>query len=125
MGNKTKNATCYLIFSALSEIMLDSYHNTSLLKQYDPNLETKLRNLKANFERTSKHSYGLFSEEEQLSFFNMIRIFHELIKAAGDTRDFSELIAMIDSWLKNDLTMIHTKQDLLDTAKMVQENGTT
>jgi len=120
MGFKTKNASCYLIFAALSEIMLDSYEKTYLLKQFDPSLELKLRNLKANFERTSKHAHSLFTDEEQLSFFNMIRIFEQLIEAASDTRDFSELTAMIDSWSKNELTMIHTKEDLIETAMKIR-----
>jgi len=125
MGTKTKQASAYLMFAALSEILLDCYEQTSLLKQYDPNLLTKLKNLKANFERTSAKAHSLFTEEEQLCFFNLIRIFEQLIEAASDTRDFSELTAMIDSWSKNELTMIHTKQDLLDTAKMVENKDST
>lgn len=120
MSQKTKNASCYLIFAALSEILLDSYENTSLLRQYDVNLETKLKNLKANFERTSKHAHSLFTEEEQLSFFNMIRIFENLIEAAKSTTDFSELIGLIDAWGKKEITVINSKEDLLETAKQIQ-----
>jgi len=125
MGTKTKAATTYLMFASLSDIMLNNYQHTSLLKQYDPNLEIKLKNLKVNFERVTAKAYSLFNEEEQLCFFNLIRIFEQLIEAASDTKDFSELTAMIDSWSKNELTMIHTKEDLLDTAKMVENKDST
>jgi len=116
MGTKTKQASCFLMFAALSEILLDCYEQTSLLKQYDPAIETKLKNLKANFERTSAKAHSLFTDEEQLSFFNLIRIFENLINAASSTTDFSELTAMIDGWLRGELTTINTREELIETA---------
>lgn len=106
MSNKLKQASCHLMFSAMSEIMLSMYEKTTLIKDYDPALEAKLRNLKANFERTSKKGFLRFDEEEQLVYMRMITIFEELIHSSSDRKKFQELIEIIAARNKGELTII-------------------
>lgn len=108
------------MFSAMSEIMLDLYEKTTLLNQYDPNLHTKLKNLKANFERTSKKSYDMFEGSEQLIFFDLIKVMSGLIEAATDHRDFSQLVGLIKAWHEKQITVINTKEELIATAKKAE-----
>jgi len=72
MNPRFKNAACFLMFSALSEIMLDMYKYVKPLNHFDSLLMTKLFNLKVDFERVSKKAFLMFPEEEQLSFMKMI-----------------------------------------------------
>lgn len=111
------------MFSAMSEIMLDLYDKTTLLNQYDPHLHTKLKNLKVNFERTSKKAYDMFEGSEQLIFFDLIKVMSGLIEAATDHRDFSQLVGMIRAWHNNDITVINTKEELIATAKMSENDN--
>jgi len=108
------------MFSAMSEIMLDLYQHMRKMNQYDPALETKLKNLKANFERVSKNAYGKFTDDEQLVFFYMISVFKKLIEVSHDRKKFDELMGIIDSWERNDLTMIESTQQLLETAELAK-----
>jgi hypothetical protein len=114
MGNKLKNAACHLMFSAMSEIMLSMYENTRLIKDYDPALETKLRNLKVHFERTTKKGFLRFNEQEQLVYMRMITIFEELIESSSDQHKFQELIEIIASRNKGELTVINSRKELID-----------
>lgn len=102
----TKNVNCFIMFSALSEIMLELHDNSKMLNVYDSNLNNKLKNLKANFERTSKKVFGSFTESEQKVFFNMINIFEHLIENAGDQEKFISLLAIMDEFQKGELKVI-------------------
>lgn len=106
MVDKTKNQSAYLQFSAMAEIMLNQYENASALKVFDPALYTKLKNLKANFERVSAKAFNLFSEDEQLVFFDMITVFEMLMNHASDQKGFSELIGLIKAWEAGEVKMI-------------------
>jgi hypothetical protein len=116
MGNKLKNASCHLMFSAMSEIMLSMYENTSLIKDYDPSLEAKLRNLKVHFERTTKKGFLRFNEEEQLVYMRMITIFEELIHSSSDRKKFHELVEIIASSNNGKLTIINNHEELVNEA---------
>lgn len=117
-----QNASCFLMFSAMSEIMLSMYEKTRNMIHYDPYLETKLKNLKANFERVSKTAYLMFPENEQLSFMKMITVFENLIESAKDEQKFMELMGLIESWQNGEITMINTKDQLMSVAEDVK-NG--
>jgi len=119
MSIKTKQAISFLLFSAMSEIMLGQYENTTLLKQYDPFLHTKLKNLKSNFERASKKAFTMFSEDEQLVFFNLINIMDSLTKSAEEEQDFTELIGLIKAWKAKEVTIINTNEELLKVASEI------
>lgn len=115
-----QNAACFLMFSAMSEIMLGMYEKTDRMIHYDPNLHTKLKNLKANFERVSKTAFLMFPENEQLDFMDMINVFENLIESTKNDKKFFELMGLIKSWQKGQLTMINTKDELLGIAEDVK-----
>lgn len=116
MGIKTKQATAYLLFSAMSELMLSQYSSATLLNQYDPALHTKLKNLKANFERVSAKAHGMFTEEEQLIFFDLIKVIESLLNHASNHQSFLELVNLIKAWKANEITIINTKEELIKIA---------
>jgi hypothetical protein len=121
MSNKVKHATCYLMFAAMSEIMLSMYENIHLVAAYDKNLETKLKNLKANFERTSAKEFKRFEGSEQLVFMKMITIFEKLIHLSSDPKKFQELVSLIDSWENGDLTTINSAEQLVQIAEHIKK----
>jgi hypothetical protein len=109
------------MYSALAEIQLSMYQNTRNLIQYDPNLETKHKNLKANFERVSKHAHNLFTEKEQLIFFDMIGVFEALIEHSLEIQPFTELMDLIKAWKNKEITVINSTQELIETAEKAKE----
>ena len=117
----TKQTTCYLMFSAMCEIMLSMESKTKLLTTYDPALELKLKNLKANFERTTKRAHSIFDEREQLIFYHMINVFEKLIQRAENLEDFHSLMGLIESWENNDITMINSSDQLIEVAQLAKE----
>lgn len=127
MTKISQQASCFLMFSAMSEVMLSMYKNTRMLKHYDPAIETKLKNLKVNFERVSKKAHQMFVEEEQLTFFHMINVFERLIEASKDGKKFHQVMSILDAWEKGNLTIIENNQQLFETAKLItkkQEKST-
>lgn len=120
--SKFQQATCFLMFSALSEVILSMYEKTTLLIHYDRDLHTKFKNLKASFERISKKAHLMFPEDEQLSFMKMITVFENLIESSKDQQKFMELMGLIESWQDGKITMINTKDELLNVAEEVK-NG--
>ena len=121
MTPKFKNAACFLMFSALSEIMLDMYHYVKPLNHFDSLLMTKLFNLKVDFERVSKKAFLMFPEEEQVSFMKMITVFETLIESANDEKKFMQLMGLIEAWQNGDLTVVNTKEELVKVADDVKE----
>lgn len=117
-----QNAACFLMFSAMSEIMLSMYEKTDRMIHYDMHLHTKLKNLKANFERVSKTAFLMFPENEQLDFMDMITVFEQLIESTKSEGKFLELIGLIKSWQKGQITMINNKDELLGIAENVKNN---
>jgi len=122
MTAKFKNASCFLMFSAMSEIMLDMYEHVKPLSQYDPALHTKLINLKVNIESVSKKEFLQFPEEEQLSFMKMITVFEKLIESSNDEKKFFQLMGLIESWQSGTLTVVNTKEELVKVADDVKDN---
>lgn len=121
MNPRFKNAACFLMFSALSEIMLDMYQYVKPLNHFDSLLMTKLFNLKVDFERVSKKAFLMFPEEEQLSFMNMINVFDKLIDTANDEKKFMQLMGLIEAWQNGDLTVVNTKEELVKVADEIKE----
>lgn len=121
MNPRFKNAACFLMFSALSEIMLDMYKYVKPLNYFDSLLMTKLFNLKVDFERVSKKAFLMFPEEEQLSFMNMINVFDKLIDTANDEKKFMQLMGLIEAWQNGDLTVVNTKEELVKVADEIKE----
>lgn len=116
MINKFQQATSFLMFSALSEIMLDMYQNTRSIAFYDPALEKRLKHMRVHFERVTERAFKMFPEEEQISFMHMITVFEKLVESAYDQQKFSELMGLIESWQNGDITMINTREELVKAA---------
>ena len=122
---KFQQASCFLMFSALAEVQLSMYEKTRLLIHYDKDLHTKFKNLKSSFERTSKKAHLMFPEDEQLSFMRMIDVFEKLIESAKDTKKFMELMGLIQSWENDEITMINTRERLVEVADKIKNNEDT
>lgn len=120
--SRFQQATCFLMFSAMSEIMLSMYDKTSLMIHYDSGLHNKLKNLQVNFERVSKKAFLMFPEDEQLSFMKMINVFENLIESAKDEKKFMELMGLIEAWQNGDITMINTKEQLVEVADKIKKD---
>jgi len=116
MINKFQQATSFLMFSALSEIMLDMYQNTKSIAFYDPSLEKRLKYMKVHFERVTARAFKIFPEEEQISFMHMITVFEKLVDSAHNEKKFAELMGLIESWQNGDITMINTREELIKAA---------
>lgn len=112
MINKYQQATCFLMFSAFSEIMLNMYENTKSIAFYDPSLEKRLKHMRVHFERVTEKAFKIFPEDEQLIFFHMIRVFEKLIESAYDQEKFTELMAIIEAWENNEITIIDNNEKL-------------
>lgn len=125
MTSKFQQATCFLMFSALSEVMLSMYDNTTMMIHYDDALHTKLKNLKANFERVSKKAHLMFPEDEQISFMKMITVFETLIESAKNEQKFMELMGLIEAWQNDEITMINTKDRLVEIADQIKKKDDT
>jgi hypothetical protein len=121
-NEKFKNASCFLMFSALSEIMLSMYEETKLIVHYDPYLTTKLRNLKVNFENATKRAFLMFPDDEQLSYMKMITVFEKLIESSRDEKKFIELMGLIQAWQNDEITMINDDVKLLEMAESVKNS---
>jgi hypothetical protein len=122
---KFQQAASFLMFSALSEVMLSMYDNTTHIAHYDSGLHTKLKNLKVNFERVSKKAYLMFPDDEQLSFMKMITVFENLIESAKDEKKFMELMGLIEAWQNGEITMINTKDRLVEIAEDIKSGKET
>lgn len=120
--NKFQQATSFLMFSALSEVLLCMYDNTTFLKHYDSGLHTKLKNLRVNFERVSARAFKMFPEDEQLIFMKMVDIFEKLIESSKDQKNFMELMGLIESWERGEVTMINTKEKLMEVADEIKKD---
>lgn len=123
-NNKFQNAACFLMFSAMSEIMLSMYEKTRSIIHYDPALETKLKNLKVNFERVSKKAFTMFPDDEQISFMKMIGVFEDLIESSKDEKKFMELMGLIQAWQNDEITMINTKAQLVEVSDRIKNDET-
>lgn len=108
------------MYSALCEIQLDLYEHITLLKHFDTDLLNKHKNLKASFERNTKKAYSLFTEQEQLIFFDMIKVFQGLLEASVSNQDFTELMNLIKAWQKKEITVINSTEELIATAKKAE-----
>ena len=120
--NKFQNAACFLMFSAMSEIMLSMYEKTRSIIHYDPSLETKLKNLKVNFERVSKKAFTMFPDDEQISFMKMVGVFEDLMESAKDEKKFMELMGLIQAWQNDEITMINTKAQLVEVSDRIKND---
>lgn len=120
MASKSQKIKSFLMFAALSDIQLNLYSKTTTLNTFDPDLLTKMKNLKSSFERATKKAYGMFEEKDQLIFFQMINVFESLIQSAVDDNDFSELLSLIKAYQNKQITIINTNEELVKVAEGIK-----
>jgi hypothetical protein len=121
--SKFQSASCFLMFSALSEIMLSNYEKVKGLKHYDNFLHNKLVNLKKDFERVSAKSHLMFPEDEQLIFMKMINLFEAIIDSATTQEKFMELMGLLDSWKNNEILMIGSREKFTELTEEMKNKS--
>lgn len=90
-----KAALSYMRFEALTELMLDQIEESQRLQVYDPNLHTKLKNLKANFERVSKKTFSMVEEGNSRQWFYAVTEMFEKLFAIEDPEEFTKISDII------------------------------
>jgi len=115
-----KKANCYLLYSVLSELMLDLHEETKGTKFYESSVGLKLKNLQADFQRNSSKIHKILGtdESELLNFYKITEIidqvFRMLMKESHDMDSLSNTLGFLESWTKGDLTFINSEQELLE-----------
>lgn len=97
--------TCYMRFEALNELMLDQLSKTSMLKVYDPSLETKLKNLKVNFERVSSKSFSYVNDSPSRDWFFAVTNMFEQLFSIEDPEKFSDICELVLMYLDGDIKL--------------------
>ena len=64
----------------------------------------------------------MFPEDEQLSFMRMIDVFEKLIESARNEKKFMELMGLIQAWQNDEITMINSREKLVEVADKIKNN---
>lgn len=82
----------------MNEIMLSNYDQCTAIKPYfNPSLHTKLRNLRAEFERESVKMHQLITDDsEYLKFHQVVQVIEKIMLSAGDIEVFNKAISILD-----------------------------
>jgi len=100
-----------LIFSSMNEVLHSTYLESSPVKDWDPNLALKLRNMKAQLARELKRDYDIINElggiEAVQLFYQLTNIFEKIIEVAqaGNPRSFENLILILDAYQKGEIRL--------------------
>lgn len=120
-ANHLKQANSFLLFSALSEIMLDLYGQTNILALHDPILLQKFRNIKPSLEKVSKKVHEYFTEEEIKIFYHLANALEYLVQTIGDPAKLYEITSLITAHKNQEITLINTREELIEIAN--QQEG--
>lgn len=113
-----KEANSYLLFRAMAEIMLDLYGNLKPLKRFwDSTTLLKWKNLIPSLERGSKEIYKQLNEDEIKIFYHFANALEYLVKCTEDPHKFYELTSLIISHQKGDITIINTREELIQAVE--------
>jgi hypothetical protein len=110
MTLQQKQSLCKAMFGAMCEVMLDMYSNTYALKDFDPTLLNKFKNIKIHLERETKKTYSYIEmngrDEMVEQYFLLTNVFEMLIQEAGKgEKKFTELILLIKEYLEGNVTI--------------------
>lgn len=117
---RIKKANFYLLYSVLSELMLDLHEETKGTNFYDSSVGLKLKNLQSDFQRNSSRIHKILGTEESelLNFYKITeiidKVFRTLMDSSHDMDKLSNTIGMIEAWQKGELTFIHSEAELLE-----------
>jgi hypothetical protein len=108
MTLQQKQSLCKAMFGAMSEIMLDLYSNTYMLKDHDKSFYLKLKNLKAHWERETAKTYSyieVHGEDAHVQQYHLLtNVFELLIESAGKGEvKFSKMIMIMKEYLEGNI----------------------
>jgi hypothetical protein len=114
---REKIANTYLLISALTEVLIDQITVINSTPLRMPTTHSKLKNLKAHFERNSKKIFDMIQDpDEQLQFFKICELFTELFNLAGNTEKLNRAVAICLVVFKGDFVEVSDQKfnELMD-----------
>ena len=104
---REKIANTYLLISALTEVLIDQITVINSTPLRMPTTHSKLKNLKAHFERNSKKIFDMIQDpDEQLQFFKICELVTVIFDSAGDTGKLNRNIVIAILALKGEFVEV-------------------
>jgi DNA gyrase/topoisomerase IV subunit B len=104
---REKIANTYLLISALTEVLIDQITVINSTPLRMPTTHSKLKNLKAHFERNSKKIFDMIQDpDEQLQFFKICELVTVIFESAGDTAKLNRNIIIAILALKGEFVEV-------------------
>ena len=104
---REKIANTYLLISALTEVLIDQITVINSTPLRMPTTHSKLKNLKAHFERNSKKIFDMIQDpDEQLQFFKICELVTVIFESAGDTGKLNRNIIIAILALKGEFVEV-------------------
>lgn len=125
---RIKKANFYLLYSVLTELMLDLNEETKGTNFYESSVGMKLKNLHADFQRNSSKIHKILGTEESelLNFYKITeiidKVFRTLMNSSHDMELLSNTIGMLEAWQKGELTFINSEEELLEVQNSVKND---
>jgi hypothetical protein len=114
---REKIANTYLLISALTEVLIDQITVINSTPLRMPTTHSKLKNLKAHFERNSKKIFDMIQDpDEQLQFFKICELVTVIFESAGDTGKLNRNIVIAILALKGEFVEVSDQKfnELMD-----------
>jgi hypothetical protein len=104
---REKIANTYLLISALTEVLIDQITVINSTPLRMPTTHSKLKNLKAHFQRNSKKIFDMIQDpDEQLQFFKICELVTVIFESAGDTGKLNRNIVIAILALKGEFVEV-------------------
>jgi hypothetical protein len=104
---REKIANTYLLISALTEVLIDQITVINSTPLRMPTTHSKLKNLKAHFQRNSKKIFDMIQDpDEQLQFFKICELVTVIFESAGDTGKLNRNIIIAILALKGEFVEV-------------------
>jgi hypothetical protein len=114
---REKIANTYLLISALTEVLIDQITVINSTPLRMTTTHSKLKNLKAHFERNSKKIFEMIQDpDEQLQFFKICELVTVIFESAGDTAKLNRNIIIAILALKGEFVEVSDQKfnELMD-----------
>jgi hypothetical protein len=114
---REKIANTYLLISALTEVLIDQITVINSTPLRMPTTHSKLKNLKAHFQRNSKKIFDMIQDpDEQLQFFKICELVTVIFESAGDTGKLNRNIIIAILALKGEFVEVSDQKfnELMD-----------
>jgi hypothetical protein len=106
---QVKQSINKIIYGALVELMLESYGNTNMLTTYRHTLKIKHHNLLNDWRRESMETFKFLESpgnEDVIKQYHQVVNVIERITKLDDLQKFTDILNMIDEYLKGKITII-------------------